>query len=78
LIAGSNSDSIIIDKKERPNEAISKLPGARKIDKRFIVRGHWKRQPYGPEESLRKLIFIKPYFKGPDMAELINKPYEVK
>jgi hypothetical protein len=77
-LAGSKSEAIIIEKKEHSTEIISKIPGSKRLDKRFIVRGHWKRQPYGPESSLRKLIFIKPYFKGPDMAELLNKPYEVK
>ena len=48
-----------------------------KIGTRFMVRGHWRNQPYGTEMTERKLIWIKPYFKGPDMAALINKPYDV-
>lgn len=29
-----------------------------------LVTGHWKHQPYGPERSLRKYIFILPYWRG--------------
>ena len=45
---------------------------------RFVVRGHWKRQPFGPGASQRRLHWIKPYFKGPEVAALVNKPYAVK
>jgi hypothetical protein len=31
---------------------------------RVLVTGHWKNQPYGPGSSLRKLIWIEPYWKG--------------
>lgn len=48
------------------------------INKRFIVRGHWRNQPFGPGLSERKLIFVQPYYKGPELAELINKPYRLK
>ncbi|NRB41636.1 MAG: hypothetical protein HRU20_24725 [Pseudomonadales bacterium] len=44
---------------------------------RFMVRGHWRNQPYGENNLLRKLIFIEPYFKGPDAGDVINKPYIV-
>ncbi len=45
---------------------------------RFVVRGHWKQQPFGPGNSLRRLHWIKPYYKGPEVAALVNKPYIVK
>ena len=44
---------------------------------RCRVMGYWRSQPYGPKQSLRKRIWIAPYFKGPDMAEMINKGYVV-
>jgi hypothetical protein len=43
-----------------------------------MVRGHWRRQSHGPESQDRKLIWIRPYYKGPDLAATINKPYLVK
>ena len=29
-----------------------------------LVRGHWKMQPYGPRNSLRKLIHLEPFWRG--------------
>ncbi len=45
---------------------------------RFMVRGHWRLQPFGHGLSERKLIRIQPYYKGSDVAAHINKPYLVK
>jgi hypothetical protein len=28
------------------------------------LTGHWKNQPYGPDRSLRKFIYILPYWRG--------------
>jgi hypothetical protein len=50
----------------------------RTIDKRFIVRGHWRQQAYGEDRSLRKQIWIYPFYKGPEFGEVLNKPYLVK
>ena len=48
------------------------------LDMRFIVRGHWRNQAYGEKHSLHKRTWIHPYYKGPELAEVINKPYLVK
>lgn len=53
-------------------------PGGGKPLVRFMVRGHWRRQPHGPERQERKLIWIRPHYKGADLATTINKPYLVK
>ncbi len=44
---------------------------------RILVAGHWKQQAHGPGYSLRKAIHVEPYYRGPDMAELVNKPHIV-
>jgi hypothetical protein len=44
---------------------------------RFIVGGHWRNQACGPHRSLRRLVWIHPYIKGPDDAELAT-PTTVK
>lgn len=44
---------------------------------RFVVRGHWRNQPCGTALTERRLTWIKPYYKGPEMAELVNRPYVV-
>lgn len=42
----------------------------------WIVRGHWRNQPYGEGLSKRKLIWIEPYVKG--VGELEEIEYIVK
>ena len=46
-----------------------------RLAKRFIVRGHWKKQPVGPERAERKMIFVEPYWKGPADAPVIARTY---
>ncbi len=48
------------------------------IDKRFIVRGHWTEQAYGIKHSLRRRQWILPYWKGPEMSEVVSKKYMVE
>lgn len=48
------------------------------MDKRFIVRGHWRDQACGENFSLRRKIWIKPFWKGPEMSEIVMRPYLVK
>jgi hypothetical protein len=50
----------------------------RKLSIRFTVRGHWRNQACGTGMKNHVLRFIKPYNKGPEMAEIINKPYLVR
>ena len=69
--------SYILLKPPKSYIPLSKTAGGRTIDKRFVVRGHQKMQAYGENFSLRKPIWIKPYWKGPELAEIINKPYKV-
>ena len=44
-------------------------------ESRFRVRGHYKSQAFGSGRTERKTIWILPYWKGPDMAEIVSKPY---
>lgn len=51
----------------------------RRLSVRFMVRGHWKRQAYGPKRGLRRTIYIAPFMKGPDGAPLkVDTPATVK
>ncbi len=43
----------------------------------FLVRGHWKNQPYGPKQSLRKQIWIKPFWKGDEEARVLLRRAEI-
>lgn len=46
-----------------------------KLEKRFIVRGHWKYQAHGSGHAERKLIFVEPYWKGPADAPVLARTY---
>jgi hypothetical protein len=37
---------------------------------RWVVRGHWRNQPWGPNRSLRRPTWVLPHVKGPDGAPL--------
>lgn len=43
-----------------------------------LVKGHWKLQPYGPGNSQRKLIWIQPYWRGPEDAPIAVRSYAMK
>ena len=49
-----------------------------KIDVRFLVMGHYRNQAYGKNMSERKRIWIQPFWKGPDLAEVVSKPHKVE
>lgn len=44
----------------------------RKLTVRFVVRGHWTHQAYGPGRSERRLQYVAPYLKGPEGAPLVG------
>lgn len=51
---------------------------SRSLIHRFIVRGHWRNQPHGPNRSLRRRQWVEPFWKGPDnVVEALSKTYEV-
>ncbi len=39
--------------------------GGRSPTVQSLVRGHWKKQAHGPERSLRKMIYVAPFWRGP-------------
>ncbi|MEP3667044.1 MAG: hypothetical protein ABJN42_09970 [Roseibium sp.] len=49
----------------------------RKLDKRVTVSGHYKQQPYGPGRTERRIIFVEPYVKGPDAAQMLSRTMSV-
>lgn len=48
-------------------------PKRRELSHRFIVRGFYRMQPYGPRHSLRRRQWIPPFVKGPVDAPLVVK-----
>jgi len=64
-------------RKDAAQHSVGEGGGFREYASRFIVRGHWRNQPCGPGLSERKLLWIKPYYKGPEISEIVNRPYVV-
>lgn len=48
----------------------------KKLGFRFMVRGHWRHQPWGPRRTFKRWRWIQPHWKGPD-AVTVLKPYFV-
>lgn len=49
-----------------------------KLAQRFIVRGHWRNQAYGPDHGLRRRQWIEPHWRGPEnVADALSRTYEV-
>lgn len=41
---------------------------------RTLVRGHWRMQRHGPKLSLKKPIWLKPFWRGPDDGPVLVRP----
>ena len=48
-----------------------------KLAVRQAVRGHFRNQAHGPGRKLRKLIWIEPHMRGPDLAETVRRTFDV-
>ncbi|MFH0902216.1 MAG: hypothetical protein V2A73_16410, partial [Pseudomonadota bacterium] len=57
-------------------QELAKSQSGRTIMKRFMVRGHW-RNP-NPGWKNKETRWIKPYWKGPDIAAVIEHDYRLK
>ena len=60
----------------RQLEELSRAPGGRAMFARFMVRGHWRRPAKNWMD--RRLRWIEPYWKGPDMAAIIERTFKLK
>lgn len=43
-----------------------------------MVRGHYKRQPYGEKNLLRRWVFIEPYWRGPEDAPMALRTHIIE
>lgn len=60
----------------RQMQDLERAPGGRAMLARFMVRGHWRRAQKGWSDQ--RLRWIEPYWKGPDMAAVIERAYRLK
>lgn len=42
-----------------------------------VVAGHWKNQAHGPKMRDRKLIYVEPYWRGPEDAAIAVRPHKL-
>ncbi|CPS05624.1 Uncharacterised protein [Mycobacteroides abscessus] len=70
----SSWEVVLIDLLRPPhhNDAGKSGRHSREYDHRWWVKGHWKMQPCGPGNSLRKIIYVEPHTKGPAEKALVN------
>ena len=60
----------------RELQALERAPEGRALLRRHMVRGHWRRAAKNWTD--RRLRWIEPYWKGPDMAAIIEHAYRLK
>jgi len=64
-----------VDMRQAVREAC--LRGASAPLVQTLVRGHYKRQVIGVGRSGRKVIWVEPYWRGPEDAPILARPYKV-
>lgn len=52
-------------------DASEGIENGRRFRNRWVVSGHWRDQPHGPERSLRRKQWIPAHIKGPDGAPML-------
>jgi hypothetical protein len=64
----------------RLDEALDGGPstGKAKLKFKHIVRGHWRNQACGKDRLERRVIWIQPYWKGPDVEEAWTHAYKIR
>jgi len=74
--APSDADVVSIIELRRtrsgPDSVTAGAGSDRKINKRFLVSGHWRQQACGPGRTLRKPRYINAFLKGPEDAPLLD------
>ena len=75
------SASVVVDLRDHLKAVLrgeKKTRDGGRINFQFLVRGHWKNQSHGPRHSLRKRIWIQPFWKGDEHARVLLRNYTVK
>jgi hypothetical protein len=57
-------------------QELERTVSGRPILRRFMVRGHWRRP--ASQWTDQRMRWIKPHWKGPDMAAVIERAYRLK
>jgi len=57
-------------------KAVSEAMGTGRTMPTHLRRGHFRNQPYGPERSLRRTVFIAPIVVNPGKGEPAGRIYD--
>lgn len=60
----------------RTMQELERAPGGKGLLHRFLVRGHWRRANVGWADQ--RMRWIAPYWKGPDLADVVERAYRLK
>jgi hypothetical protein len=64
----------VVDLRRQTVRTIGEVTEARRtLNHRFIVRGHWRKQAFGPGRRDRKMVYIAPFVKGPADAPFVER-----
>ena len=66
------SRRILLGRSVRHDDHDSTPGEPRPLRVRTLVAGHWRNQPHGEGRVLRKLIWIRPFWRGPEEAPELN------
>jgi hypothetical protein len=69
---------IKLDLRPRIQEYVKSGLGGRKLTVQSLVCGHFKGQHHGPQNSLYKIIWREPFWRGPEEAPILVRPHTVK
>ncbi len=73
------SAAVSVDLRDHVREALSgKKRGGGSPTVQFLVRGHWRQQAHGPARSLRKTLWIQPFWKGPEESRVLLRTYKAE
>lgn len=71
------SAPVKVDLREHLHAVLSGRKGASPTVQ-FLVRGHWRQQAHGPRHSLRKTIWVEPFWKGDEEARILLRQHKVE
>ncbi len=77
--AGSRLSPLVVDPRAVVDTNARQTPGkSGRYSVRFKVRGGWRPRRVGPGRKEVKIVWVREHWKGPQMADLVNRHYEVR
>jgi hypothetical protein len=78
--AGTRLTPLVIDPRASAAEPLPHIAPGRigRYSVRFKVRGGWRFRRVGPGRKEVKIVWVREHWKGPEMAELVRRHYEVR